>query len=63
MARPSIALFLVTAGLVASPAACGKAPEPKAGEGGEAKVHSPAPAQAPAAPAQKEGEGGEGGEG
>lgn len=68
MARPSIALFLVTAGLVAGAAGCGKAPE---GDGGEGKpeMMTPAPGHSPAAPGTKEpekeegGEGGEGGEG
>jgi hypothetical protein len=67
MARPSIALFLVTAGLVAGAAACGKAPGGDGGEGASGMT-APVPAHSPATPAtktpqkEKGGEGGEGGE-
>jgi hypothetical protein len=61
MARPSIALFLVTAGLMAVTVGCSRAPEPKRSEGGESGVSTPTPAQPPSAPAREEG--GEGGEG
>jgi hypothetical protein len=76
MARSSIALFLVTTGLITATMGCGKAPEPKGHEGGENGVGAPAPDK-PAAgvpdgghkdgdkkdEAGGGGEGGEGGEG
>jgi hypothetical protein len=61
MIRPSLALFLATAGLVAGTVACGRAPEPmEGGEAGEGqpKMSAPAPEEM-----DKEAEGGEGGEG
>jgi hypothetical protein len=77
MARSSIALFLVTTGLITATMGCGKSPEPKGHEGVENGVGAPAPDKpAAAAPdgdhnngdkkdADKKdgGEGGEGGEG
>ncbi len=74
MARPSIALFLATAGLIAGVTGCGQSshsPAPKSGE--TMAPSSSAPAVAPAKPkaemgekgekGEKGGEGGEGGEG
>jgi len=70
MARPSIALFLATAGLIAGVTGCGQSshsPAPKAGETMAPSSSAPAPASAPAKPkaemGEKGGEGGEGGEG
>jgi hypothetical protein len=68
MARSSVALFLVTTGLITATLGCGKAPEPRDQEGGENGVSAPAPekpaAEAPDRDSKDEGgEGGEGGEG
>ena len=65
MARPSIALFLATAGLIAGVSGCGQTSTPPAPKAGETMTpSSSAPATAPAKPAEdKAGEGGEGGEG
>ncbi len=72
MARSSIALFLVTTGLITATMGCAQAPESKDQEGGENGVSAPAPERpAPGAPdgADKDGDkdgdgdGGEGGEG
>ncbi|KEF41852.1 MAG: hypothetical protein ER33_09395 [Cyanobium sp. CACIAM 14] len=73
MARSSVALFLVTTGLITTTFGCGHAPEPKENEGGEAGVSTPAPSKPAAGAPTKEapagsdrghgGEGGEGGEG
>jgi hypothetical protein len=75
MARSSIALFLVTTGLITATMGCAQAPATKDQEGGENGVSAPAP-ERPAAGvpdgADKDsdrdgdgdaGEGGEGGEG
>ena len=68
MARSSVALFLVTTGLITATLGCGKAPEPRDKEGGKNGVSAPAPdkpaAEAPDRDSKDEGgEGGEGGEG
>jgi len=76
MARSSIAVFLVTTGLITATLGCGKSPEPKEHEGVENGVGAPAPDKpAAGAPdgghrdgdkkddADEGGEGGEGGEG
>ncbi len=67
MARSSIALFLVTTGLITATMGCGQAPGSKDQEGGENGVSAPAPdkpaAEAPDGGSKNEGgEGGEGGE-
>lgn len=70
MARSSIALFLVTTGLITATMGCGQAPESKDQEGGENGIS--APAQERSVPGASDddkqedrdnGEGGEGGEG
>ena len=71
MARSSIALFLVTTGLLTATMGCAQAPASKDQEGGENGVSAPAPERpAPGQPEGAErdgdgdaGEGGEGGEG
>ncbi len=72
MARPSIALFLATAGLIAGVSGCGQSshsPAPKAGETVAPSSSAPAPAKPKAEKGEKPemgekgGEGGEGGEG
>jgi len=72
MARSSIALFLVTTGLITATMGCAQAPESKDQEGGENGISAPAEERpAPGAPdgAGKDGDkdgdkdGGEGGEG
>ncbi|WP_216920440.1 hypothetical protein [Synechococcus sp. CCAP 1479/9] len=76
MARSSIALFLVTTGLITATMGCAQAPESKDQEGGENGISAPAAERpAPGAPdgAGKDGDkdgdkggdgdGGEGGEG
>ncbi|MFZ0409789.1 MAG: hypothetical protein WAM11_17015 [Cyanobium sp.] len=67
MARPSIALFLATAGLIAGVTGCGHSSNAPAPKGGETLAPSTAaPAPAPAKPEAEKGEkgeeGGEGGE-
>ncbi|MBW4532062.1 MAG: hypothetical protein KME02_15365 [Aphanothece saxicola GSE-SYN-MK-01-06B] len=67
MARSSVALFLVTTGLITATMGCGQVPKSKDQEGGENGVSAPAPGK-PAAEApyggskDDDGEGGEGGE-
>jgi len=66
MTRPSIALFLATAGLVAGTVGCGRTPEPM--EGGEAgdgtpEMSAPAAGQMEGSGEKKMKEGDEGGEG
>lgn len=64
MARPSIALFLASAGLLMGAAGCGKAPEPS--EKQPPATHQATPGSSNPAQLPKEhkaGEGGEGGEG
>ncbi|MFY8148290.1 MAG: hypothetical protein ACOVNL_03610 [Prochlorococcaceae cyanobacterium] len=69
MARPSIALFLAAAGLMAATAGCGKTEAPGGEEGGGSPaMTAPAPGGAmPQEEGKEEGdhgdEGGEGGEG
>jgi hypothetical protein len=72
MARSSIALFLVTTGLITATMGCAQAPESKDREGGENGVSAPALERpAPGAPdgagkdgdKDSDGDGGEGGEG
>ncbi len=72
MARSSIALFLVTTGLITATMGCAQAPESKDQEGGENGVSAPALERpAPGAPdgagkdgdKDGDGDGGEGGEG
>ncbi len=68
MTRSSVALFLVTTGLITATMGCGQAPESKEQEGGENGVSAPAPdkpaAEAPGGGSKEDdGEGGEGGEG
>ncbi len=64
MVRPSLALFLATAGLVAGTVACGRAPEPMEGpEAGEEKREMMEPAQGEMEKTDGMEEGGEGGEG
>ncbi len=64
MARPSIALFLATAGLLAGAAGCAKAPEAGPSSSPTPTTQAPAPAGTPAVPYHNQGdEGGEGGEG
>jgi hypothetical protein len=71
MARSSIALFLVTTGLITATMGCAQAPESKDQEGGENGISAPAEERpAPGAPdgAGKDGDkdkdqGGDGGEG
>ena len=65
MARPSIALFLATAGLLAGVSGCGQTSHSPAPKGGESVApSSSAPAPAPAKPkAEQDEKGGEGGEG
>ena len=66
MARPSIALFLATAGLIAGVAGCGQTSHSPAPEGGESVApnsSAPAPAKSKADKDEKGGEGGEGSEG
>jgi hypothetical protein len=57
MARPSIALFLATAGLMAGAVGCGKAPD--SGSGGEESsgMSTPAPQTAPKMQKEAMGEG------
>jgi type IV secretory pathway TrbL component len=61
MPRPSIALFLATAGLLAGTAGCGRAPE--AGKTAAPSTQQPTPGSGHAVPSHKEGNGHEGGEG
>ncbi|MEA5441851.1 hypothetical protein [Cyanobium gracile] len=67
MARSSVALFLVTTGLITATMGCGQAPASKDQEGGENGLSAPAQdkpaAEAPDGGSKNEGgEGGEGGE-
>ena len=66
MARPSIALFLATAGLIAGVSGCGQtshSPAPKGGERVAPSSSAPAQAKPKAEKADQDEKGGKGGEG
>ncbi|MCT0226086.1 hypothetical protein [Synechococcus sp. CS-1328] len=57
MARPSIALFLATAGLMAGAVGCGKAPDSDSGGEESSDMSAPAPKTAPMMQKEPKGEG------